>query len=552
MPYDAFLVSKVITEITIPSYLIGIHTGPKGVIVLSLKKQDIILDMNIWPHMHITTDFAVSDDNPSAFVSLLRARLKGAVLVKVEQINFDRVVKFTFDVKNLIGESEKFALYHEVTGTFGNLILVKNGVCLGAFKDVISSKRTILRGAKYIPPKENRTDPELIGEEVFSDRHERLDRALVKNVKGLSKKDTLQIIRRAEISFDTIVGTLTSKQRESILNVIHSIVNEVKKPGAYLLLENGVPKDVYAFKPLGESKYFEKVSQAIEALLSAKKIHTVTESKRSTLKKLIKRLINKTEFTIDKITKEIHNAEGANEFRKYGELLIANLHSLPKRTDQVKVTDWESGKEFSIKLDPKIDVSKNAQHFFKIYGNLKRQLEGAKKRLKILQKRLLYLQELQDEVGDSEDLNELMDIQIELVQNGFMPNKKNRFKKKRKKTQESTPLTFEYKGFKIIVGKNNIQNDKITQRIASAEDLWFHARKVPGSHVVIITAGRRPPQEVIEMAASLAAGHSRYKEAEWVDVDYTLVKNVSKPKGAHPGFVLYKKFKTLRVKPKKG
>ncbi len=550
MPYDAFLVSKIVSEIKTPVYLTGIHAGPKGTIVLSLKKQDIVLDMNVWPHIHVTNNFTVSDDNPSAFISLMRARLKGAVLVKVEQVNFDRIVRFTFDVENLIGEKETFELYHEVTGIFGNLVLVKDEICLGAFKDVISSKRTILRGSKYIPPEENRVDPLSVGEEIFTDLHERLDRALVKKVRGLSKKDALEITRRAEISFDTIVRTLTTEEQKRILNTVHEIAKEAKEPGAYMLIENGIPKDVYAFKPFGKSKHFDSVSKSIELLLSGKKRHTVIESKRSNLKKLIKRLINKTEYTISKVAREIHNAEGANEFKKYGQLLIANLHSFPKRADHVEVTDWESGEKISIKLDQKIDVSKNAQHFFKVYSNLKRQLEGAKKRQKILKKRLLYLQELQDEVEDAANLNELTDIEIELAEGGFTP-KKNKIKRKRQKDQESIPLTVEYKGFKIIVGKNNIQNDRITLKMASNEDIWFHAREVPGSHVVIVTAGKKPPQEVIKMAASLAAGHSRYKEAEWVDVDYTLIKNVSKPKGARPGFVLYRNFKTLRVKPER-
>ncbi len=550
MSYDAFLVSKIVREIKTPVYLTGIHAGPKGTVVLSLKDQDLVLDMNVWPHIHVTNDFTVSDENPSAFISLMRARLKGAVLVKVEQVNFDRVVRFTLEVKNLIGEKETFELYHEVTGAFGNLVLVKNGICLGAFKNVISSKRRILNGSEYIPPEENRVDPLSIEEEIFANSHEKLYLALVKNVRGLSKKDALEITRRAEISFDTIVETLTAEERKSILNTVHDLAKEAKKPGAYMLVENGIPKDVYAFRPFGESRYFDNVSKSIELFLSGKKRHTVIESKRSNLTRLIKHLINKTEYTIGKVTKEIHKAEDANEFKKYGQLLIANLYSFPKRANHVEVMDWESEEKISIKLDPKIDVSKNAQHFFKIYSNLKRQAAGAKKRQRILKKRLLYLQELLDEVKDAEDLNELTDIQIELTEGGFIP-KKNKNKRKRRKNRESSPLIIEYKGFKIIVGKNNIQNDRITMKTASKEDIWFHAREIPGSHVVIVTSGRKPPQEVVEMAASLAAGHSRYKESEWVDVDYTPIKNVSKPKGARPGFVLYRNFKTLRVKPKR-
>ena len=548
MPYDAFLVSKIVQEIDTPTYLTGIHLGTKGVIVLSLKKRELVLDMHIWPHVHVSDNYIFSDENPTPFISLMRARLKGAVLVNVEQINFDRVIKFSFEVKNLIGDVEGFELYHEVTGAFGNLILVKNGVCLGAFKDVISPKRMIIRGAPYKLPEENRTNPHEIGLDMFENSSEKLNLFLVKNIKGLSKKDALEITRRSQISFDTQAGLLTLEEYQRVFKAIDEILHESEKKGAYVLMKEDVPKDVYAFKPYGESKHFEMTCEAIEYFLSGRKRHNVMESKKDRLRKFVNRLISKTEYTIEKVSKEILKAQGADEFKRYGQLLISNLYSLPKRAKEVEITDWKSGNKISIILDSKIDISKNAKHFFDLYNRLKRKLEGAQRHQRILKKRLLYFEQLKDEIENSLEINELSELETELHLEGFLPKKK---KKKGRRIQESKTLEVEHEGFKILVGKNNVQNDRITTKVASREDIWFHARGVPGSHVIIITAGKIPPKNVIETAASLAAGHSRYKDAEWVDVDYTKIKNVSKPKGSKLGFVLYKKFKTLRVKPKK-
>ncbi len=549
MPYDAFLVSKIVQEINTPTYLTGIHLGTKGVIVLSLKKEELILDMHVWPHVHVSANYVFSDENPTPFVSLMRARLKGAVLAKVEQLNFDRVIKLTFEVKNLIGNIESFELYHEVTGAFGNLILTKDGICVGAFKDVISPRRVIIKGAPYKPPEENRVDPREVNMGMFEGSPEKLNLFLVRNVRGLSKKDALEITRRAEISFDTRVDSLTLEERQKVLKVIEKVLKESEKKGVYVLMKGDVPEDVYAFRPYGESKHFENACRAIEYFLSGRKRHNVMESKKDRLKKLVDRFISKTRYTMDKVSKEVLKAQGADEFKKYGQLLISNLYSLPKRAKKVELTDWENGEKISIILNSKIDISKNAQHFFDLYNRLKRKLEGAQKRQRILKKRLLYFEQLKDEIENASEISELSELETELYLGGFLTKKKKN--KKGKRIHESKPLEVEYEGFKILIGKNNVQNDRITIKMASHEDMWFHAREVPGAHVVIITAGRKPLQNVIEMAASLAAGHSRYKDAEWVDVDYTKIKNVSKPKGSKLGFVLYRKFKTLRVKPKR-
>ena len=324
---------------------------------------------------------------------------------------------------------------------------------------------------------------------------------------------------------------------------------EAESKGAYVLMENDLPRDVYSFVPSGKWKYFESASEALEYFLESRREHGVFESKKADLIKKIKRLISKTETTIEKIRKEAMAAKNADEFKKYGELIVSQLYSLPKKAKYVDVTDWESGKTLRIQLDPRIDVSKNANHFFEMYSKMKKKESGIDKRLRIMEKRATYFQQLLDDAQGSSTVEEVSEIESELTLGGFIKRKR---KKRMKKLKASAPLEVEYRDFKILIGKNNVQNDRITTKIASDEDMWFHAREIPGAHVVIVSAGKKIPEDVIEMAASLAAAHCRYKDSSWVDVDYTKIKNVSKPKGARPGFVLYKKFKTIRVKPYKG
>lgn len=549
MPYDAFLVSKLVREIKTPVYLTGIHDGPNGIVVLSLRRKELVVDTRIWPHLHTAVDYKFNDGTPSSFVSLLRARLKGATLIGVEQLNFDRVVRFRFEVRNLIGEAEFFDLYHEVTGAFGNLVLVKDGICLDAYKEVVSKSRKIVHGADYAPPIENRADPHALSDGIFDEPSERLSRLLVRRIRGLSKKSAVEVTKKARISFDTLVGTLTAEEKERILQVVRELTDSLEDGGAYVTVNpDGTPADVYAFRPQGEFRKFESASEAIEYFLSTRTVHLTIESKKLSLLKRVRHVLDKTEDTLRKVIREIRDAEGADEFKRYGQLLIANLHALPKKAPKVEVEDWETGAAVTIKLDPKTDISKNAQRFFDIYNNLKRKIEGAKERKDVLEKRLTYLHEIVYETENVSELAELDDIESELVVSGLFPSRKKKTRGKQKK--QSLHLVYEYEGFRIMAGKNNIQNDRITMKLASHEDLWFHAREIPGSHVVVSTGGRVPPQEVVEMAASLAAGHSRYRTAEWVDVDYTKVRYVSKPKGARPGFVIYKNFKTITVRPR--
>lgn len=543
MPYDSFLVTKLVKEVETPAYLTGIYSATDHSILLSLNKKDLMLDMGGWPNFRFTKISIEKDVNPSAFVSIARVRLKGAVLLKVEQIDFDRIVKFEFEVTNLIGEREIFELYHETMGSFGNVILVKDGKVISAFKNVSSSKRTIFPGSNYVLPKEDRIEPWKIDERFFLDYKGRLDQFLVSKIRGFSKKTALEAAKLANLSFDTELASLKLDEIQRIVDVINKMVKDIKNNRVYLSFDSGLPKDVYAFEPYGDFEVFESASDAIEKLLSGPKEEPPI-FKKERLLKVVKTLIDKNTEILRKINQELRESENAEEFKKYGDLLVSHLHELPKKAQKVEILDWETNEPMIVNLDPKIDVSKNAQHFFLIYSRLKNKHDGIVQRKDTIQRKISYLQEVKYGIENISDKAELDEIEKELSIFNYISSRK----KHKIQSKESKPLEYEMKEFKVIVGKNNIQNDRIT-RAASPDDIWFHAREVPGSHVVLVTGKRTPAEDVIEFAASLAAGHSKYRNDLWANVDYTYAKYVSKPKGAKPGFVIYKNFKTLRVKP---
>ncbi|MCL4407307.1 MAG: NFACT family protein [Thermotogae bacterium] len=543
MPYDSFLVAKIVKEVETPVYLTGIYDATGHSIVLSLNKQDLMIDVGGWPNFRFTKIFVEKDVNPSNFVSLMRTKLKRSILLRVSQVDFDRIVKFEFEVKNLIGEKEIFELYHEVMGSFGNIILVKDGKVISTFKNVSSVKRTILPGVNYVLPDEDRIEPWKVDENLFLNATGRLDQFLVSKVRGFSKKTAIEVAKIANLSFDTEIASLKIDEIGRIVELIRKMVKDLDDRQVYLSFDGKMPKDIYAFEPYGEFKIFESASEAIEKLLSGTKEESPI-LKKERLSKSVKSLIDKNAEILRKIRQELKESDNAEEFRKYGELLMSHLHELPKKSQRVEVLDWETNKTVVVNLDPKIDVSKNAQHFFSIYTRLKNKHDGIVKRAETIQKRMSYLQEIAYEIENISETAELDEIEKELSIFKYIS-----VRKKQKIQKESNPIEYDIKDFKIIIGKNNIQNDRIT-RSASPDDLWFHAREVPGSHVILVTGKREPSDDVIELAASFAAGHSKYRNDLWASVDYTYVKYVSKPKGAKPGFVTYKNFKTLRVKPR--
>ncbi len=540
MPYDSFLVSKLVREIETPVYLTGIYDVSNHSILVSLQKKDLLIDVGGWPHFRFTKMIVEKDRNPSAFVSFTRSKLKGGILSRVDQVDFDRFVRFEFEVKNLIGETERFEMYHEAMGSFGNIVLVKDGKILASFRNVSSVKRIVAVGKDYLIPQDSRIDPSNVNEEFFIGKG-RLDQILVSKVKGFSKKTARELCKIANLSFDTPVESLKMDEIKRIVLDVKEMVRSLEDNFVYLSVESGIPKDVYAYKPYGDHEKFESPSEAIEKLFAFQKEESPL-LKKDRLLKTVRGLLDKNDEILKKINEELKMTKSAGEFKKYGELIIYNMYSLPKKADKVKVFDWETDKEIVINLDPRKDLAENAQHFFSIYNRLKGKVKGIEERKRLIEKRIENLEQIKYEIENANDRVELDEIERELSLFNYIKARKKKI------LQESKPLEYERNGFKIIVGKNNIQNDRITHQ-ASPDDMWFHVREAPGAHVILSTGRRIPSEDVVNFAASLAAGHSKYRNEPWVDVDYTYVRYVKKPKGAKPGFVIYKNFKTIRVRP---
>ncbi|HBU00677.1 MAG: Fibronectin-binding A domain protein, partial [Thermotoga petrophila] len=290
--------------------------------------------------------------------------------------------------------------------------------------------------------------------------------------------------------------------------------------------------------------YFEKPSEGINEFVRWKEEKSTFENTKNRFIKVVVNRIEDLEDLEEKLSRELSEAEKAERYKKLGDLIVQNLWSIKGKSGEVELTDWETNEK--IVVDVGKDPAQTAQKFYNTYKKLQRKKEQVEKRLEEIQREKEYLYQLWQTIEDAEDLETLEEIEEEMREFGLLKERKTK-KQKSKKTRFREVY---YGGFKILIGRNNKQNDELV-RTSSKEDLWFHAHEMPGAHVVVKTEGKEVPQEVVEYAASLAAGYSKGKNSGKVSVDYTFIKYVRKPKGFKPGMVIYTNYKTILVEPRR-
>jgi predicted ribosome quality control (RQC) complex YloA/Tae2 family protein len=320
------------------------------------------------------------------------------------------------------------------------------------------------------------------------------------------------------------------------------VIKELDEPYVYYIpTENENYIDIFPAQKNNVKKI--GASEAVLRFAEAKRRKREFDDVLNRYKSLIHKEYNKLDKLLSKLRNEYETVKDYEDYKKVGELLTSNLYRLSKKTEQVEVFDWYNNKNRKINLDPTKTPAENAQLFFKYYEKAKRKSKHLKKRISHINKQLEYFEDLLETVKFCESRDELDSIKDELEKIGLLKKKK---RIKSKVEPVSGPKVYRKHGFKYLVGRNNIQNDEIT-RNAAKDDIWFHARNIPGAHVILKRAGKKPSKVALDYGAYLAASNSRGRYDNKVEIDYTLVKYVRKPKGFPPGKVLYDNFKTIAI-----
>ena len=469
---------------------------------------------------------------PSTFIMVLRKYLQGAVIESIEQIENDRIVEITVSNKNEIGDHIQATLIIEIMGKHSNILLVDKSShkILEVIKHVgfsQNSYRTLLPGSTYIaPPSTESLNP-------FTVKDEKLFEIL--QTRELTAKNLQSLFQG--------MGRDTANELESILvrdklSTFRHFFGQETKPYLTETSFSPVPFE----NSVGES--FASLSDLLDTYYKDKAERDRVKQQASELIRRVENELQKNRHKLEKQEKELLATDNAEEFRQKGELLTTFLHQVPNDQDQVTLDNYYTNQPITISLDKALTPSQNAQRYFKRYQKLKEAVKYLTELIEETKTTILYLESVETVLNQA-GLEEIAEIREELIQTGFIRRRQREKIQKRKKPEQY--LASDGKTI-IYVGRNNLQNEELTFKMARKEELWFHAKDIPGSHVVI-SGNLNPSDEVKTDAAELAAYFSKGRLSNLVQVDMIEVKKLNKPTGGKPGFVTYTGQKTLRVTP---
>ena len=469
---------------------------------------------------------------PSTFIMVLRKYLQGALIESIEQIENDRIVEITVSNKNEIGDHIQATLIIEIMGKHSNILLVDKSShkILEVIKHVgfsQNSYRTLLPGSTYIaPPSTESLNP-------FTIKDEKLFEIL--QTQELTAKNLQSLFQG--------LGRDTANELENILvsdklSTFRNFFSQKTKP---CLTETSFSPVPFA-NQVGES--FASLSDLLDTYYKDKAERDRVKQQASELIRRVENELQKNRHKLKKQEKELLATDNAEEFRQKGELLTTFLHQAPNDQDQVILDNYYTNQPITIALDKALTPSQNAQRYFKRYQKLKEAVKYLTDLIEETKATILYLESVETVLNQA-GLEEIAEIREELIQTGFIRRRQREKIQKRKKPEQY--LASDGKTI-IYVGRNNLQNEELTFKMARKEELWFHAKDIPGSHVVI-SGNLNPSDEVKTDAAELAAYFSKGRLSNLVQVDMIEVKKLNKPTGGKPGFVTYTGQKTLRVTP---
>ncbi|MBR6401492.1 MAG: NFACT family protein [Firmicutes bacterium] len=574
MAFDGITINSIVTELR--EKLTGgrvdkIYQPESDEIIMSVrslgKNYKLLLTANpSHPRLHLTGESRENPQEPPLFCMVLRKHIQGGKILDITQPNFDRIVNIKIEALNEMGDYTLKTLILEIMGRHSNLMLVDEDMrvleCARHVSFDKSSVRQMLPGREYtMPPDSGKTDTLALNEENFADTLSRLGSekafaAIYKGYNGISPVIADEICHNALVDADRPVNTLDDSERQrlyaSFADIVYKIKNALYTPQ---IVRNG--DKITDMLPFAISKYagcdtqvFSSPSEMTEAFYSAKDTQYRLNQKTHDLKHLIGQNIERCIKKRDIQQKSLKDIENREYLRLCGELITANIYAIKQGMTTVRLVNFysENGEETEIELDGALTPAENAQKYFKRYNKAKRTFDALQQQTVANDEELAYLESVMTSVSACENEQDIKEIRRELREQGYI--KKEGRQKGRQSAKKSAPLHFvSSDGYDIYVGKNNIQNDELTLRTAHSTDIWMHTKNIPGSHVIIITRGADVPDTTLTEAATLAAYYSKAQSSSMVPVDYTQRKNVHKPNGAKPGFVIYDTNKTAYITP---
>lgn len=547
-----------------------VHQPSKEELVLILRgrngQKKLLLSARAnSPRIHFTTHAPENPKTPPMLCMLLRKHLTSAMITSFRQIDSDRILFIDFDSTNEIGDKVSLSLVIEIMAQHSNIILInsENNVIIDALKRVdlsTSSVRQILPGLTYaLPPKQFKLDlfsesSDKICEKILSFKNKNLSSAVLSSIEGISPIISREIAFRVTDNdeFCSEIDAVKKEKLKAVIECVQEIINGGDTAPFIVEDENSRPAD-FAFMEINQYGSVRKCvkeesfSSLLDRFYYERDRLERTKQRSDDLYKKLGNLIQRISKKINLQIADLAQCADREALRINAELISANLYRLEKGAPYYEVENYyDENKIIRIKADPALTPTANSQKYFKEYRKAKTAEKMLTELIEKNKEELEYLESVLDALSRADGEDEINEIRRELSENGYMKQKDSK-----NKTQKTLPPKkfMSSDGFTILVGRNNIQNDKLSLKTARGNDMWLHTQKIHGSHVIIVSEGREISDLAIEQAAVIAAYNSKARYSSQVPVDYTPAKNLKKPSGAKPGFVIYHVYNTLFVKP---
>lgn len=576
MAFDGIVVNSLareLNEILNGSKIDKVYQPERDEICLKVRSREgnkklVISASASNPRVYLADKYEKNNPKKApVFCMTLRKHIQNGVIVGIEQVGFERIIKISVESYDELKEKTIKNLYVEIMGKHSNIILVmeNQNKILDSIKRVpisISRVRQILPGNEYeLPPEQDKMNPlnkinadELL-ERIKSGKGQ-VFKSIYTNILGISPLVAKDVCLRVGIDKSKDIEQISLEDSKKIADEINRIFDDLAKDKIYPNVVIDEKKDkIIEFSSIRLKQYEDltevrkdTISQAIEDYYLIKDKKERINQKSSNMKKNISLKLERINHKLEKQAKELKDSEKADEYKVKGELLTAFIYMIKPGMESIKLANfYDNNEEIEIKLKAHFSPSENAQKYFKKYNKLKNATEELTKQIAINGEEAQYLENTLLSIENCENEKELKEIKEELMREGYI--KTYKMPKKNNKPGTNIMKYISSNGNLIMVGKNNKQNDYLTLRLADNEDLWFHTKDIPGSHVLLKVGGKKFDEKEILEAATLAAYYSKAKMSENVPVDYTTKRNVRKPSGAKPGLVIYEKNKTVYVTP---
>ena len=522
------------------------------------EDQNLVITVGATPAIYLSKPLQDLPKEPSSLCMFLRKHIEGSRIVKVEQINGDRIMCIQTDKLEMDGSITSTLIYVELMGKYSNCIFVQDGVILESLIHVsplMNRERSISPKLQYeLPPNANRVslmdfDYNEIRNLLVSFGNGSVQQSIRAVFNGFGKPLLDEVLYNANLNGDEIITDLESSQVDKLANALYDLKIMLQNGNGLLALVNDNHKKAYSTFILHNYnvvKTYETISEALEeSIHNTKAIHTADKE----LEKILTAAIKKEEGRHQKIKEELEDTNKMDTYKLYGDLLMINAHLQVQYEPSIELQNLlsDEGEMLTIPLKPNLTIVENAQWYYKLYTKLKNRMVSGEYQLNASTTKLEYLKSILYSISLATTRESLEEIRKECMDAGIIKKSK---KPLSYKLGKSNYIHLTIDEGEMFIGRNNQQNEYLTHRFAKPTDIWFHTQDIQGSHL-ILRLNVEPDDMILSKVAQYAAYFSKARETSKVPVDYTYIKNIKKPPGSPLGFVIFNTHQTMIVEPKK-